>query len=150
MGCHALLQGNLPDPGIEPRSPELQADSYQLSHQRSQTSRLFLSWCRTPQGEVLFTGPPQAPTEQVQNSCALRNQMRISWAFCDSPDPGRRQNSLTREITRFISEFSTATCSARSSIHKDLRETVTNHSITSYVFVHAMAIGFQNVKLLNF
>ena len=27
VGCHALLQGNLPDPGIEPRSPALQADS---------------------------------------------------------------------------------------------------------------------------
>ena len=27
MGCHALLQGNLSDPGIEPRSPTLQADS---------------------------------------------------------------------------------------------------------------------------
>ena len=26
MGCHALLQGNLPNPGIEPRSPALQAD----------------------------------------------------------------------------------------------------------------------------
>ena len=25
VGCHALLQGNLPDPGIEPRSPALQA-----------------------------------------------------------------------------------------------------------------------------
>ena len=27
MGCHALLQGNLPDPGMELRSPALQADS---------------------------------------------------------------------------------------------------------------------------
>ena len=27
VGCHALLQGNLPNPGIEPRSPALQADS---------------------------------------------------------------------------------------------------------------------------
>ena len=26
VDCHSLLQGNLPDPGIEPRSPELQAD----------------------------------------------------------------------------------------------------------------------------
>ena len=26
VGCHALLQGNLPNPGIEPRSPALQAD----------------------------------------------------------------------------------------------------------------------------
>ena len=27
VGCHALLQGNLPRPGIEPRSLTLQADS---------------------------------------------------------------------------------------------------------------------------
>ena len=27
VGCHALLQGNLPNPGIEPRSPAFQADS---------------------------------------------------------------------------------------------------------------------------
>ena len=27
MGCHFLLQGNLPDPGIEPRSPTLQANA---------------------------------------------------------------------------------------------------------------------------
>ena len=27
MGCHALFQGNLPNPGIEPSSPTLQADS---------------------------------------------------------------------------------------------------------------------------
>ena len=27
MGCHFLLQGDLPHPGIEPRSPALQADS---------------------------------------------------------------------------------------------------------------------------
>ena len=27
MGCHFLLQGNLPNPGIKPRFPTLQADS---------------------------------------------------------------------------------------------------------------------------
>ena len=27
VGCHALLQGNLPNPGIKSRSPTLQADS---------------------------------------------------------------------------------------------------------------------------
>ena len=27
VGCQFLLQGNLPDPGIEPGSPALQADS---------------------------------------------------------------------------------------------------------------------------
>ena len=26
VGCHFLLQGDLPDPGIEPRSPALQAE----------------------------------------------------------------------------------------------------------------------------
>ena len=27
VGCHFLLQGDLPDPGIKPESPALQADS---------------------------------------------------------------------------------------------------------------------------
>ena len=27
VGCHALLQGNLPNPGIKPKSPAPQADS---------------------------------------------------------------------------------------------------------------------------
>ena len=27
VGRHSLLQGNFPDPGIEPRSPAFQADS---------------------------------------------------------------------------------------------------------------------------
>ena len=38
VGCHALLQGDLPNPGIEPTSPvapALQADSLLLSHQGS-------------------------------------------------------------------------------------------------------------------
>ena len=29
VGCHFLLQGNLPNPGIKPGSPALQADSLQ-------------------------------------------------------------------------------------------------------------------------
>ena len=35
VGDHFLLQGDLPDPGIEPLSPALQADSLPLSHQES-------------------------------------------------------------------------------------------------------------------
>jgi len=35
VGYHFILQGNLPNPGIEPASPALQADSLPLSHQRS-------------------------------------------------------------------------------------------------------------------
>ena len=33
VGSHSLLQGNLPDSGIKPRSPALQAILYGLSHQ---------------------------------------------------------------------------------------------------------------------
>ena len=32
VGCHFLLQGNLPNPEIKPVSPTLQADSLSLSH----------------------------------------------------------------------------------------------------------------------
>ena len=31
VGCHALLQGSLPDPGIKPRSTTLQVDSLSLA-----------------------------------------------------------------------------------------------------------------------
>ena len=33
VGCHALLQGNLLNQWMKPRSPALQADSLLLSHQ---------------------------------------------------------------------------------------------------------------------
>ena len=35
VGCHALLQGDLPNPGIEPASLALLVDSLPLSHQGS-------------------------------------------------------------------------------------------------------------------
>ena len=35
VGCHALIQGNLPNPGIEFRSHALQADLYCMSHKGS-------------------------------------------------------------------------------------------------------------------
>ena len=38
VACHALLQGDLPDPGIKPASPDtlvLQANSLPLSHRGS-------------------------------------------------------------------------------------------------------------------
>ena len=38
VGCHAILQGNLPNPGIKPRSPTLQAD-YLLSEPPGKPTR---------------------------------------------------------------------------------------------------------------
>ena len=37
MGCHSLLQGNLPNPGVELGSPALQADSLQSKDSISMT-----------------------------------------------------------------------------------------------------------------
>ena len=42
MGCHFLLQGNLPNPGIEPRSPVLQADSLLTEQQGKEDRKLGL------------------------------------------------------------------------------------------------------------
>ena len=54
VGCHFLLQGNLPDPGIEPRFPALQVDALPSeSYQISKTSM-----------KVYFTLVFSAPTEQ--------------------------------------------------------------------------------------
>ena len=35
VGCHCLLQGIFPDPGIESGSPTLQQTLYRLSHRES-------------------------------------------------------------------------------------------------------------------
>ena len=48
VGCHALFQGNLPNPRIKPWSPVLQADSYYLSHQGSLINLISSNkshWC---------------------------------------------------------------------------------------------------------
>ena len=42
MGCHFLLPGNLPNPGIEPGSPVLQADSLPTEQQRKDDRKLGL------------------------------------------------------------------------------------------------------------
>ena len=48
MGCQFLLLGDLPDPGIEPKSPvapALQVDSLPLSHQGSPSRNVLLINC---------------------------------------------------------------------------------------------------------
>ena len=41
VGCHAILQGNLPNPGIELRSPALQADSLPSEPPRKPIPRIM-------------------------------------------------------------------------------------------------------------
>ena len=44
VGCHALTPGDLPNPGIQPGSPVLQAESLPLSHQGGPTRKLGKSY----------------------------------------------------------------------------------------------------------
>ena len=77
VGCHALLQGSFPNPGIEPRSPTLRADSYHLNHQRS----------------------PILNVQSVQFSCSVVSNSLQPYGLyharppCPSPTPGVYSNS---------------------------------------------------------
>ena len=51
LGCHSLLQGNLPDPGIKPPSPALHVGSLPLSHQGSKSG----SRCAHPETSPMCT-----------------------------------------------------------------------------------------------
>ena len=61
VGCHALLQGNLPNPGIKPRSPTLQVDSLPSRHQGSPRR---LEWVSYP-----FSRGSSQPRNQTGISC---------------------------------------------------------------------------------
>ena len=61
VGSLSLLQGDLPNPGIEPRSPALQMILYQLSHQGSPR---ILEWVAYP-----FSRGSFGPRNQSGVSC---------------------------------------------------------------------------------
>jgi len=46
VGCHFLLQGNLPDPGIKPRSLALQADALPSEPPRKQLKEIFIVYLK--------------------------------------------------------------------------------------------------------
>ena len=88
VGCHSHLQGNLPDPGMEPGSPALQVDSSLLSHQRSQSTEVgslsLLQWIFPTQepnrvsciaGEFSPSEPPREVQEFVTSKCHLTSHV---------------------------------------------------------------------------
>ena len=80
VGCHALLQGNLPNPGTEPMSsasPAMQADSLWLSHWGSPIKF-------TIHNVLLFCGP------------SIRSSQLSSWPvdICSPLTPTHRTSSL--------------------------------------------------------
>ena len=56
VGSHCFFQGDLPDPGIEPGSPALQADFYYLSHWEGKWISDAFSWiCLVPKYSLFPT-----------------------------------------------------------------------------------------------
>ena len=68
VGSHSLLQGNLPNPGMQPGFPALQADSLRLSLQGSPTltflhrapKTLDTSWAASSFSQSFIVNPLQA------------------------------------------------------------------------------------------
>ena len=67
---HALLQGNLPNPGVETRSPSLQQILYQLSHQGRPR---IVDWVAYP-----FSRGSSQPSNQTRVSC-IASRFFTSW-----------------------------------------------------------------------
>ena len=64
------------NPGVEPRSPALQVDSYQLSHQRSPR---ILEWVAYP-----FSNGSSPPKNRTEVSC-IAGRFFTRWATRESP-----------------------------------------------------------------
>ena len=85
--CHFLLQGDLPDPGIKPRSPALQVDSLPLSHLGSPNMQiLHYNLCKVclPQVDGSFR-ISHVPHHLAPHPPALSPQSSIPLSLCNIP-----------------------------------------------------------------
>ena len=73
VGCHALLQGNLPDPGIEPGSPALQAGSLPSESPGKLLFRITVNRKKAHRRAVLVSCAP-APHRLLRRLCAQKNR----------------------------------------------------------------------------
>ena len=77
VDCYALLQGNLPNPGIEPRSPTLQVDSLPAEPQYSSTFILIMEALRGfPEGLCVTDTVTQ---KSLFSHCAEANQFSLDY-----------------------------------------------------------------------
>ena len=72
VGSHSLLPGDLPNPGIKPRSPTLQNNFYHLSHQES--PRIW-EW-----GAYLFSRRSSRSRNWIRVSC-IASRFFTSWGI---------------------------------------------------------------------
>ena len=97
MGCHFLLQGNFPDPGIKSGSPALQADSF--INWATREALTYPYYCQIAQGIILKTklsvsqflrltlfyvlNKTYLATKWIK-SLLLRNYRKVSHSLCPS------------------------------------------------------------------
>ena len=83
MSSHSLLQGNLPDPEIEPRSPALQADSLLTEPPEKPFVLCNTGLIRVPsslgcgENQIKRSDGPEAFSSQLGTEQALRK-----WQLC--------------------------------------------------------------------
>ena len=88
VGCHLFLPGDLPDPGIEARSPALQVDSLPLGHLGSpNTQILHYNLCKIclPQVDGSFR-VSHVPYHLNPHPTTLSPQSSIPLSLCNIPN----------------------------------------------------------------
>ena len=85
VGCHLLLPGDLPNPGVELGSPALQADFLPLSHQESPIHILWPS-ALTPRYTSNYNIYQQLPNKytRILRVCAIPNSPQNKTTSCPS------------------------------------------------------------------
>ena len=81
MGCCALLLGDLPNPGIKPISPALQADSLPLNHQGRPPGQVTPAKWMCLQGSVKPWNPRQRAVLRTCGSTQTRHRPQKDQGF---------------------------------------------------------------------
>ena len=85
VGCHFLLQGNLPNPGIEPRSPTLQADSLATEPPEKPSSAHGILQARILEWvAITFSRESSQPRDGIQVSL-IAGKFFANWAAREFP-----------------------------------------------------------------
>ena len=85
VGCHFLLQGNLPNPGIVPRSPTLQADSLATEPPEKPSSAHGILQARILEWvAITFSRESSQPRDGIQVSL-IAGKFFANWAARETP-----------------------------------------------------------------
>ena len=97
LGCHSLLQGNLSDPEIEPRSPPLQADSVSFEPPGKPLLALLILFVLShlEASNSMFWACLQSSTPTPLPSClSFCTHLLLSWRRTGQPTPAQSRTRL--------------------------------------------------------